>query len=56
MLDFSDDTRKGQIHFNDDCKILTLFDTEKSYSDEGNDSIIAICDRKTLLDFNTIVC
>ena len=33
-----------------------MFDTEKSYSDESNDSVIAICDRKTLLDFNTIVC
>ena len=56
LLEFSEDTRRGQIYFNDDCKVLTMFDTEKSYSDESNDSVIAICDRKTLLDFNTIVC
>ena len=33
-----------------------MFDTEKSYSGESNDSVIAICDRKTLLEFNTIEC
>ena len=50
-------TRYGNLQFESDFRLLLTYDTEASFKfhDEDN-SVIGLFEKKSLLDFNKIVC
>lgn len=46
------DSLKGEIKFNPSYRLLLLYDTEKSYQSMGDDTVLGIFDKNSLLDFN----
>lgn len=55
-MTFGPSTRKGQIHFEKNFSCLVMYDTEESFNDPKDlNTIVAIFDKSTLLDFNKIV-
>ena len=57
VMTFGPATRQGKIVFEPDFRCLVMYDTEESFNmpDENLNSVVAIFDKSTLLDYNKIV-
>lgn len=54
--EFGPQTRSGRIDFEKDFRCLCVFDTAKSFAKpQEMNSVLAIFDKNTVLDFNQIV-